>query len=215
MLGRLVRLSSLMIVVCWAVASSAKMPEMSVERIHAALLERPWSIGDREELAAARSDRAMVMAQALYDAGHELDVPYRRSLIAAAISIWWHEARFGLTVHRGGLSRWGSDDGRAKCFGQLHERSVGIKRELGESLEDFRKRQHAEWKALAGTDYASTKRCALATMRQFKSKLGQCRETEEPWLHAFGAYGHGERHCGLLPTSRERFQLMKRLVPRL
>lgn len=208
-------LLAIVIIVAWASVASAKLPEMSVDRIHTALMKRPWAISDREELVDQRSARARRMARGLYDAVGELGVPYKRYLVAAAISIWWSETRFGLEVHRGGPSRWGSDDGRAKCFGQLHERSVGIKREKNEPLLDFRKRQREAWKSLAGTDYEATKRCALATMRAFREKLGQCQETEEPWLHAFGAYGHGEHHCDLLPTSKKRFRLMKRLIPQL
>lgn len=214
MLKRFVLLLSLVFFLLCETAG-AKAPERSVERIHAALMERPWAISDREELVEQRSVRAMLMARSLYDAVQELDVPYERSLLAATISIWWWETRFSLSVHRGGLSRWGSDDGRAKCFGQVHVRAVGIKRQDGESLEAFRDRQQATWESLAGTDYESTKECALATMRQYLSKLKQCRETEEPWLHAFGAYGHGELHCGLLPTSQDRFRLMKQLFSRL
>lgn len=33
---------------------------------------------------------------------------------AAILTVWHGESRFALSVHQGELSRWGSDDGRAR-----------------------------------------------------------------------------------------------------
>lgn len=189
---------------------------VTVEGIKAQLLELPWSFEDRKiETPEEREARAEVMAQALYNAAQQMPkAVYRRAIIAAAISIWWFETRFGLAVHRGERSKYGSDDGKAKCFGQHHERSVGLKKEPEESLEDFRARQRAMWESLAGVDLEATERCALATMRVFDSKFMACRKHATPIPAAFGAYGTGGE-CGLLPTSNQRAELMSRLAPRL
>lgn len=189
---------------------------VTVEGIQAQLLELPWSFEDRKvETPEARKGRALVMAQGLYNAAQQMpERMYRRPIIAAAISIWWFETRFGLAVHKGEPSRYGSDDGKAKCFGQHHERTVGLKQEPGEPLVEFRARQRAMWESLAGVTLEATERCALATMRVFASKLSQCREHEQRVAAAFGSYGSGGA-CALLPTSIQRAELMSKLAPRL
>ena len=189
---------------------------VTVEGIQAQLLELPWSYEDRKtETPEARKARAKDMAQGLFNAGEKMPAKFnRRPLIAAAIAIWWFETRFSLEVHSGGRSKYGSDDGKAKCFGQHHERAVGLKMEPEESVEQFRVRQREMWESLAGTSVEATERCALATMRQFAGKLSQCRTHENRVAAAFGSYGSGGE-CALLPTSIQRAELMSRLAPRL
>lgn len=188
---------------------------VEVEPVKRALLEQEWSFVDRET-PVQREARAEVMARSLRDAARDLAPGVsQKVLVAATMSVWWHESRFSLQVHRGEPTRWGSDDGRAKCFGQLHERSVGLKLEEGEALADFRMRQRELWASLAGTDYESTKRCARATMRLLLHRLSACRSEENPWLGAFGAYGRGDATCLPLPSSEHRHRLMLRIISRL
>ena len=200
-----------------AIPAAAGTP-MTPDSIQKQLLSRPWSVLDRETIKE-RDARSDLMARALYDAADEIKPRMSRKwLVGAAMSTWWYETRFSLEVHQGGLSRWGSDDGRAKCFGQLHERAVGIKPHDGEPLEDFRQRQHEKWKSLAGTDYESTKECALSTMRLLLVKLRNCghlQDFDARWMGAFGDYGSGGDQCLPGPTSEKRLVLLKRIVPRL
>ena len=197
-------------------ASETSVREVSVDQLKKVLLTLPWSISDHEEKAPAREARALKMSQALVEsAKEELSSRDRRALIAAVVSIWWSETRFSHEVHRGEPSRWGSDDGRAKCFGQLHVGRVGIQIQEGETLQEFRVRQHEAWQALAGTDFEATKRCAEATMKAFKSSLSLCRSSKRPWVSAFGEYGAGDGSCRELPQSPGRYRLALKIAAKL
>lgn len=82
------------------------------------------------------------------------------SLAAATLVTWYAESKFALEVHNGsGRSRYGEDDGRARCFGQLHKTGYVPK---------------AEWETLTGVDLESTRRCARATMRVLTAQGNRC-----------------------------------------
>lgn len=210
----------LLLVACVALCLStaaARVP-MTVETIQQQLLEQPKSIADREETEEAWIARSNTMSRSLFDAAEGIETRMeKRWLVAAAIAIWVAESHFSLEVHQGGLTRWGSDVGKAKCFGQIHERSVGIKLQEGETLEEFRLRQTQVWESLVGTDYEATRRCAEATMRQFLGKLGNCAHLSgrDKWLGAFGDYGSGGASCKEGPTSEKRYNRMLQIVQRL
>lgn len=197
-------------------AGSVK-PPMSVDSIQRELLDRPWATFDEvKETPEARKKRSRVMSQSLFDTAKEFEGKRvnQKVLVAAVMSIWWWETRYSLEVHQGGLSRFGSDDGLAKCFGQIHVASVGIEIQEGETLEAFRERQAREWEQLSGTDYESTRRCARATMVNIEKKLRKCWGTKNRWENAFGAYGTGGA-CAPLPTSGSRARLTQKLANRL
>lgn len=116
-----------------------------------------------------------------------------RSLAAATLVIWYGETRFDLEVHRGERGRWGSDNGRAKCMGQLHTSSL-VERE--------------EWERLGGTDLESTRRCARSTMRVLIASARYCKLHEHGMnattlARAFAAYATG-RGCKPGPQARAR-----------
>ena len=110
------------------------------------------------------------------------------SLAAATLVIWYGESRFALDVHNGsGRSRYGEDDGRARCFGQIHQTGLVPK---------------AEWEKLAGVDLESTRRCARATMKVLSVQGRHCgMRTGKPNMWAVArmvaAYGSGK---GCAPT---------------
>jgi hypothetical protein len=82
------------------------------------------------------------------------------SLAAVTLVTWYAESRFALEVHNGsGQSRFGEDQGRARCFGQLHQTGLVPK---------------PEWQTLTGVDLEATRRCARATMRVLTSTGNRC-----------------------------------------
>ena len=93
------------------------------------------------------------------------------SLAAATLVVWYAESKFALEVHNGsGRSRFGEDDGRARCFGQLHQTGYVPK---------------AEWETLTGVDLEATRRCARATMRVLTAQGNRCGMKEnEPNMWA-------------------------------
>jgi hypothetical protein len=111
------------------------------------------------------------------------------SLAAATLVTWYAESRFALEVHNGsGLSQFGEDEGRARCFGQLHATGLVPK---------------PEWQTLTGVDLEATRRCARATMRVLTSTANRCgmKETKpnSMWAVArmLAAYMSGK---GCAPT---------------
>jgi len=196
-----------------AFAGESKTQPITEESIYKVLIEElAWSHEDRKtESLEQREERARLMSKGLWTALKQLQATKElklraRLLLGATVSIWWFETRFGRAVHAGELSRYGSDDGKAKCFGQLHERTAVTKREPGETMEEFRARQTAEWNALTGITLEATTKCAIATMRRFQGAVGTCTD----WATAFGAYGTTK--CEPLPTSIPRAELMSRLA---
>jgi hypothetical protein len=82
------------------------------------------------------------------------------SLAAVTLVTWYAESKFALEVHNGsGLSRYGEDEGQARCFGQLHATGLVPK---------------PEWRTLTGVDLEATRRCARATMRVLTSTANRC-----------------------------------------
>lgn len=104
------------------------------------------------------------------------------SLAAVTLVVWYRESRFALEVHNGsGKSRHGEDDGKARCFGQLHQ--------TGYVPKD-------EWRNLTGTDLEATRRCARATMRVLAAQGKRCGMKENKpnlWAMArtLAAYANG------------------------
>lgn len=97
-----------------------------------------------------------------------------RDEAVAVLTTWHHESGgFRLAVHDG--SKRG-DKGRAICLGQLHR------------LELTR----SEWLSLAGTDAASTRRCARVTLRRLRRAKRYCAARgRDTWAAAFAQYGSG------------------------
>ncbi len=87
------------------------------------------------------------------------------SLAAATLVTWYAESGFALEVHNGsGRSRFGEDQGKARCFGQLHQTGYVPK---------------AEWRSLTGVDLDATRRCARATMRVLTAQGNRCGMKEK------------------------------------
>ncbi len=116
------------------------------------------------------------------------------SLAAATVVIWYGESRFALEVHDGsGKSRYGEDDGRARCFGQIHKTGLVPK---------------PEWESLVGVDLEATRRCARATMKVLAVQGKRCGMQENKpsmWAVArmVSAYGSG-KSCAPTKASTER-----------
>ena len=106
----------------------------------------------QKETPAAIRIRASTIKQALRS------LPDRSSQAVVAV-IWQRESAFALDVHAGERGRHGSDNGKAKCMGQVHANRFVPKH---------------EWERLGGTDLESTTRCARATLLLIKSKMRYC-----------------------------------------
>lgn len=96
-----------------------------------------------------------------------------RRAAAHALAIWYGESKLAEHVHRGGSTPGGSDDGAARCLGQIHDTGL---------LEP------GEWYALAGTDLESTRNCARVTLRIVQRFARWCGY-DMARMH--GAYGTG------------------------
>ena len=127
-------------------------------------LGAPWyGPGKSPETAEQFQERMKTVTEAIaLEAREAQDWQWgEQSLAAATLATWFAESRFALEVHNGsGKTRHGEDDGRAKCFGQLHQTGYVPKE---------------EWKKLTGTDLESTRRCARATMRVLTAQTKRCR----------------------------------------
>jgi hypothetical protein len=123
------------------------------------------------------------------------------ALAAATLATWYEESRFALEVHNGsGRTRFGEDNGRARCFGQLHQTGFVPKQ---------------EWKTLTGTDLESTRRCARATMRVLSAQGARCKMPKDlnVWSVArmFAMYGTG-RSCSITKNSMKRARHWGRIM---
>jgi len=126
-------------------------------------LPAPWyRPGHNPETADEYRSRLESISQAIAMEAHAAE-GWRwdaTSLAAATLVVWYAESRFALEVHNGsGRSRHGEDDGRARCFGQLHQTGYVPK---------------AEWDTLTGVDLEATRRCARATMRVLTAQGNRC-----------------------------------------
>lgn len=146
-----------------------------VELVLAALLHlQPVPAPNWGETQAQYEQRLEVVASAIVAA-----TPKKSHQLAVA-TVFWFESRFAPDVHSGTAT---GDAGRAVCLGQ-HWRG---------------KRSKAAWQALAGTDLASTTRCAQATAGHLASGLTYCRRKHgdgglSGWAGAFSLYATG-RTC--------------------
>jgi hypothetical protein len=128
------------------------------------------------------------------------------SLAAATLVIWYGESRFALEVHNGaGKSRYGEDDGRARCFGQLHQTGLVPK---------------DEWDKLAGIDLEATRRCARFTMKVLSVQGRRCGMTlNKPnmWEVArmVSAYGSGKKSCAPTKDSTARARRWTKVMARI
>src|SRR5690606_20347351 len=91
----LLLLSAIITQFMYSSAEGSERAEVSPKSVQEALLKLHWAVTDREtENLEARTARAKVMAQALFDAANEVDLPMKqRHLIGVAASIWWFETR--------------------------------------------------------------------------------------------------------------------------
>jgi hypothetical protein len=126
-------------------------------------LPAPWySPGRNPETADEYRDRMQTISDAIAleaeaAEGWRWDAT---SLAAATLVVWYAESRFALEVHNGSRkSRYGEDQGKARCFGQLHQTGYVPK---------------PEWQSLTGVDLDATRRCARATMRVLTAQGNRC-----------------------------------------
>ena len=99
----------------------------------------------------------------------------------AVLSTWYGETRFDLEIHQGGPGRHGSDKGRSKCLGQIHQ--TVVPRDV--------------WEGLGGTHTAATRRCALWTARFLARAQRLCAGGEklDNGRLAETFAGYGGRRC--------------------
>jgi hypothetical protein len=126
------------------------------------------------------------------------------SLAAATFVTWYSESRFALEVHNGsGKSRFGEDDGRARCLGQLHKTGWVPK---------------SDWQQLTGTDLEATRRCARATMKVLALQGKRCKMKQKPNMWAVArleaAYAHG-MSCAPTKNSTARARRWVKLMDRI
>jgi hypothetical protein len=167
-------------------------------------LQSPWyAPGKRPETVEQHQDRLKIITQAIAEeaAATESWKWGTDALAAATLATWYEESRFALEVHNGqGRTRFGEDDGRARCLGQLHQTGFVPK---------------DEWKQLAGTDLESTRRCARATMRVLSAQGARCKMPKElnVWSVArmFAMYGTG-RSCSITKNSMKRARHWGRIM---
>jgi hypothetical protein len=126
-------------------------------------LPAPWyHPGKNPETASQYQERLQTISTAIATEAEAAE-DWRwdaTSLAAATLVTWYSESGFALEVHSGTrTSRYGEDNGKARCFGQLHQTGYVPK---------------AEWNSLTGIDLDSTRRCARATMRVLTAQGNRC-----------------------------------------
>ena len=191
----------------WTIGAigEAKSPTSQREDQLVAMIHRiPHGVKrpEQRETALQRQRRIRIIARAVVDVSEKERGWLPRKVATAAIyTLWYYESRFDREVHAGGLSRWGSDTAKARCMGQLH-----VSKRLPTD----------EWKALAGIDYAATRRCAVATLHRFRSAAGWCGWGENPhrWRDAFRNYGSGSCERAI-KTEQKRVRMAETLSWRL
>lgn len=134
-----------------------------VEHVTSAIskLPTPKMAGPYAETPEQLALRLRTIARANLDAvpGAPGPIP-PKMLLAMNIATQWHETKFAHDVHAGELGKWGSDDGRARCLGQLHVTDA-LPREV--------------WERTAGTDLESTLLCSVEGMRVLQRYGRMCR----------------------------------------
>lgn len=172
-------------------------------------LPAPWyKAGKSPETPSAYQSRLETIAKAIaMEAEAAEDWRWDASSLAAAtLVIWYGESRFALEVHNGsGKSRYGEDDGKARCFGQLHQTGL-VPRE--------------EWQSLTGIDLEATRRCARATMRVLSVQGRRCgMQVDKPSMWAVArmvsAYGSGKKSCAPTKDSTARARRWAKVMERI
>lgn len=110
-----------------------------------------------------------------------------KDLHAMVLAVWINETNLAVDVHQGLPGKFGSDGGRAKCLGQIHQNG---------------RMTRAEWVSLAGIDLEATTRCAAETAFQLVEKADICK-TDDPG-ELFDAYGTGNCKQRLKRANREK-----------
>jgi hypothetical protein len=170
-------------------------------------LPAPWyKPGSNPETSLEYRERLQTIATAIaLEAQANEDWQWDPTSLAAATFVtWYSESKFALEVHNGsGLSRFGEDDGRARCLGQLHK-TGWVPR--------------SEWRQLTGTDLEATRRCARATMKVLAMQGKRCKMRNKPSLWAVArleaAYGHG-LSCAPTKASTSRARRWAKLMARI
>jgi hypothetical protein len=128
------------------------------------------------------------------------------SLAAATLVTWFAESGFALEVHNGSRrSRYGEDQGKARCFGQLHQTGYVPK---------------PEWESLTGVDLESTRRCARATMRVLTAQANRCGMKENKpnnmWAvtRMWAGYMTG-RACGAIKAATARARRWNKVMDQM
>jgi hypothetical protein len=172
-------------------------------------LPAPWyKQGKNPETPSAYQSRLETIAKAIaMEAEAAEDWRWdANSLAAATLVIWYGESRFALEVHNGsGQSRYGEDDGRARCFGQLHQTGLVPR---------------PEWESLTGIDLEATRRCARATMRVLSVQGRRCgMQVDKPNMWAVArmvsAYGSGKKSCAPTKDSTARARRWAKVMERI
>lgn len=171
-------------------------------------LPAPWyAPGKNPETPAEYQARLETIAEAIALEAEAADA-WRwdaTTLAAATLVTWYSESKFALEVHGGtGTSRWGEDDGKARCFGQLHQTGLVPK---------------DEWASLTGVDLEATRRCARATMRVLTVQGNRCgMQIGKPnmWSVArmLSAYGSG-KGCAPTKDSTARARRWSKVMARI
>lgn len=172
-------------------------------------LPAPWyNAGKNPETPSAYQSRLETIAKAIAIEAEAAE-NWRwdaSSLAAATLVIWYGESRFALEVHNGsGKSRYGEDDGKARCFGQLHQTGL-VPRD--------------EWQSLTGIDLEATRRCARATMRVLSVQGRRCgMQVDKPSMWAVArmvsAYGSGKKSCAPTKDSTARARRWAKVMERI
>jgi hypothetical protein len=163
------------------------------------LLSLTWA---GNEPADERMLRAATMATAVHFEAQQSRGPLSSTQVAAAtLTTWNHETRFAVGVHAGGVGRWGSDLGKARCMGQLHLTGL-IARD--------------EWLASGGLDLASTRMCARLTMRVLQVMARRCQfdGSNASWHRVFSAYGSG-KGCAPVPKLKVRVKTLRKIEAKM
>lgn len=157
-----------------------------------------WRRPDDREEPSALAERYRTIARAVEQVG-EVKGPFPVTRLKLAVLVTWYgESRFGKDVHEGKLSRWGSDTGKAACFGQLHQNRL----------------LDAEaWEAMKGTSLEATTNCAIETAKALQRMARMCayNGTAASLQSVLRAYGSGEDCVYANANDRSRMRIDERV----
>ena len=183
--GRIRALWLFLVIVFTAGSVPATSPDRLAEWLYATAKKLPHSAAPGET-PEAYDDRLRGMMRAVAASTK----PYANGqgwtateLALAEVETWHGETLFDQRIHAGlAHPKWNSDQGRAKCFGQIHI-SVLVPKD--------------QWEQLVGTDAESTQMCADATARMLVAMARQCgvwsgqRADRTKVAKVFAAYASG------------------------